>query len=138
QAAQHATERELAREGLDRASLGHDEFVERVRQHEAAVRAKLAEALTRLGVDVDLDQQATDAAAVSDAARVAFVRLYEEGRITREERVVSSCPRCQTVVGRIDIEPGEAAAESYRIALPLADGVERLTVATTAPELLAG
>ena len=142
QAAQHATERELAKEGLDRATLGRDEFVERVHQHESSVRTALADAMAALGIDVDLAQQATDAAEVSDAARVAFVRLFEEGRISLEERVVSSCPRCQTVVGAIDIEPGEAAAECHRIALVLDRDADpdrgRLIVETTAPELLPG
>src|SRR5205085_3830426 len=67
-----------------------------------------------------------------------FVRLYEEGRVTREERVVSTCPRCQTVVGPADIEPGDMPADCLRLDLVLDRDPGAIAVTCTAPELLLG
>src|SRR5205814_2138978 len=70
--------------------------------------------------------------------RIAFVRLYEEGRLTLEQRVVSTCPHCLTVVGAVDIEPGEVPADCHRIRLALDREPGELAVECTAPELLLG
>lgn len=103
-ASQHAVERELAREGLDRTVLGRDAFVERVRETEARHRVELADALGLVGITVDIDAGRTDTEACVRAARIAFVRLYDAGLLERAERVVDVCARCQTVV-----EPSDAA-----------------------------
>jgi valyl-tRNA synthetase len=158
-AGQRAVERALAREGLDRAAVGREAFVERVRAAEAEGAAALTELLATLGADAvpyHLDEPAS-----SLAARVAFVRLFEGGLLQRAERVVGTCPRCETVVGGGDADPVELDAQRLVLRLPLvpdpggtppgpeapsggaeaADGEGRpdvLVVATTVPELLPG
>ena len=155
-AGQRAVERALAREGLDRAAVGREAFVERVRAVEADAAAALTELLVTLGVDAVpyyLDEPASNR-----AARVAFVRLFEAGLVQRAERVVGTCPRCETVVGGGDADPVELDAERLLLCLPLAPvpsstpgavvaagagadagtGLDTLAVATTAPELLPG
>lgn len=135
---QTVVERELAREGHDRASLGRDAFVDRVRVFEADARARVGELLDALGVDVDLEAGALDGEAVALAARTAFVRLYEAGLLTREERVVDTCPRCATVIAPADADPIELAGEALRLRLPFADDGDALEVEVVAPELLPG
>lgn len=134
---QLAVEQELAREGLDRAAAGREEFVARVRTTEADGRAHAAELLTALGIAVDLDAGALDGDDVALAARTAFVRLYEAGQLVREERVVNACPRCATVVDDVDAEAGTATASCYQLHVTTADGVP-VDVATIAVELLPG
>jgi valyl-tRNA synthetase len=135
-AGQYAAERELAREGHDRATLGRDPFVERVRAFEAESRARAAEALAERGLSIDLDGAAIDGPDVVRAARTAFVQLFEAGLLHRSELVVDTCPRCATVVDAADAEPVELEGERLRIKL---DGPgDGLTVATLAPELLLG
>ncbi len=136
-ASQLAVERELAREGLDRAALGRDDFVDRARAIEEADRIAATEMLGRLGIDLDLASGALDADAVAVAARTAFVRLYEAGLLTRGERVVNTCPRCATVVDDVDAAAGTATADAYTVRLPLATGAT-LDVEVTAVELLGG
>ena len=135
---QSIVERELAREGHDRATLGRDAFVERVRAFEADARTRAAELLAALGVEVDLEVGALEAEAVASAARTAFVRLYDEGLLTREERVVDTCPRCATVVDRADAEPAELDSELLTVRVPFADNGDHLDLAVAAPELLPG
>ncbi|HEX9969409.1 MAG TPA: class I tRNA ligase family protein [Acidimicrobiales bacterium] len=137
-AGQSAVERALAREGHDRASLGRDAFVERVRAFEAEQRAAAARLLHDLGVDVDLEAGAIDREPVARAARTAFVRLYEAGLLKREERVVGTCPRCATVVDPADADRAELDGELLTISVADAEGGPALDVDVAAPELLPG
>jgi valyl-tRNA synthetase len=137
-AGQHETERELAREGSDRATLGREAFVERVKEHEVAARGQLAETIALLGVDADLDAGAIDGEASARAAATAFVRLFEQGRLQQAERVVDTCARCETVVDPVDGEVGllEVECPVVDVALDGPPGVLRLVL--EAPELLPG
>jgi valyl-tRNA synthetase len=131
-AGQYAAERELAREGHDRATLGREAFVERVKAYEADCRARTAATLSRLGLDLDLDRAVIDRDEVTRAARTAFVQLYEAGLLHRSELVVDTCPRCATVVDQADSEPVELEGERLLVR------VDDLTVPTLAPELIIG
>ncbi|HVF75713.1 MAG TPA: class I tRNA ligase family protein [Acidimicrobiales bacterium] len=137
-AGQTAVERTLAREGHDRATLGHAAFVERVRAFEAEHRAAAAALLAVLGVDVDLEAGALDNEQSARAARTAFVRLYEAGLLKREERVVDTCPRCATVVDPADADATELDSETVTLRLPDAEGGTALDVEVVALELLPG
>lgn len=132
-ASQHAVETELAREGLDRAVLGRDAFIDRVRETEARQRSELVDLLTDAGIAVDAEAGRTANEAVVRAARIAFVRLYDAGLLERAERVVDVCARCQTVV-----EPSDAATvptEATRYRLTLDDGAGNDVVAVDVVEL---
>lgn len=130
---QYAAERELAKQGHDRATLGREAFVERVRAFEAERRRAAAQTFAKLGLHLDLDAAAVDRDDVVRAARTAFVQLYEAGLLHREEQVVDTCPRCATVVDAADARPSEL--EGARVLIDLGEG---LVVPTMAPELLPG
>jgi valyl-tRNA synthetase len=137
---QSDVERELAREGLDRAALGREAFVDRVRAFEAEGRARAQVLLDDLGALVDLQAGAIDDPPVVRAARTAFVRLYDAGRLARTEQVVDVCPRCETVVDPVDSHLVEAAAIRWQLQLAVLHepGAAAIGVAVVAPELLAG
>jgi valyl-tRNA synthetase len=135
--AQHNTERELARQGQDRATLGRDAFVAEVRSLEQAARERVGGLLAALHVDADLTAGATDLDTVTRAARTAFVRLYEAGLLTRAERVVDTCPRCATVIDAPDAVPAAVDADAVVLGLALSGG-ESIEVTVVAPELLPG
>jgi valyl-tRNA synthetase len=137
--AQAAVERQLTQAGQRRADLGREEFVERVRAFETDCRAETTAQLADLGIHVDLDAGTVDRESVAAAARTAFVRLYEAGLLTRQERVVGTCPWCETVVDRAESVPAEVPGERLTLRMPLLDdeGTD-LLVAVSAPELLPG
>jgi valyl-tRNA synthetase len=138
-AGQHSVERALAREGLDRQTVGREEFIERVRAAEAEARERMTNMLATLGAELNLEPGALDSPAAALAARTAFVRLYEEGRLKQAERVVNICPHCETVVDDVDSEDAELPSQRVVISLPLVNGEgDILGVPTTAPELLPG
>lgn len=132
-AGQYAAERDLLREGHDRATLGRDAFIDRVHAFEADRRAAATKTFARLGVHLDLDAAVIDRDDVTRAARTAFVQLFEAGLLHRSERVVDTCPRCATVVDPADALPTELHGERLFIRL-----TDELTVPTLAPELLVG
>jgi valyl-tRNA synthetase len=136
-ASQLAVEQELAREGLDRAALGREDFSTRARAAEAEGRAAAEASLAVFGVHADLTPGALDNDATAVAARTAFVRLYEAGLLVRAERVVDVCPRCATVVDDVDEEAGTAPAERLRLALVASNGAE-LAIDLVCTELLPG
>jgi len=136
-ATQMAVEQDLAREGLDRASVDRADFASRARQADAEARAATEDVLVELGLRADLNAGALDGDAVALAARTAFVRLYEAGMLVRAERVVSGCPRCATVIDEIDTEWGSAPAEAVTVALVASNGAE-LDVPIVCVELLPG
>ncbi|HEV7886691.1 MAG TPA: class I tRNA ligase family protein [Acidimicrobiales bacterium] len=140
-AGQYAAERELAREGHDRATLGRDEFVERVKAYEAECRSTAGQTFERLGLSLaldDLDAAVVDRDEVVRAARTAFVQLFEAGLLHRRELVVDTCPRCATVVDPVDAEPAGLDGERLVVRLETPDALDGLEVATLAPELLIG
>lgn len=137
-AGQYAAERELAREGTDRATVGREQFAERARAVEATDRERAAELLARLGTADYRADSPLDDERVLRAARIAFVRLYEAGLLERAERVVAECPRCATVVDDVDAEPGELEAEILTVRFRSADATVALGVDMVALELLPG
>ena len=117
---QAAVERQLGQAGQRRTDVGREAFVERVRAFEADCRAQTTAQVAELGIDVDLDAGTVDREPVARAARTAFVRLYEAGLLlSREERVVDTCPRCETVVDRADLVPPDVAGERLTVRLEL-------------------
>lgn len=135
-AAQAAVERELAREGHDRATLGRDAFVERMRAHEAEALADATRHAQALGVTIDLGAAAADLPAAELAARTAFVQLYEAGLLELADRVVGTCPRCGAVVEGVDAEAAEVETELLTLRVSLGD--DDIEVKVSEPELLLG
>jgi valyl-tRNA synthetase len=136
--AQAAVERQLSQAGQRRADLGREAFVERVRAFEVDCRAQVAAQLGHLGIEADLESGAIDQEAVAKAARTAFVRLYEAGLLSREERVVAACPRCETVVDRADVTGVDVPEERLTLRLERVDGDGVVNVSLVEVELLPG
>jgi valyl-tRNA synthetase len=140
---QAIVERELTRQGTSRTDLGREAFVERVRAQEAESREHVTRDLAAIGIVADLGADALDTEPVVRAARTAFVRLYEEGLLTRQERVVATCSRCRTVIDAADAIPASLDTDVITLKLgpPEAAGPQvtfEVEVDLMAPELLPG
>lgn len=136
-ATQYSFDRELAREGHDLSSLEPSALAARLAGFHEERRLATAEVLARLSVTADLGAVDSVADDVARAARIAFVRLFEEGVVEETDRVVSTCPRCRTVLNPVDTEEGELASEQITLRLPASDGAD-FDLALCAPELLPG
>jgi valyl-tRNA synthetase len=136
-AGHYAFEKELAREGHDRSSVKADELAVRAAAFDEGRRLAAAELFARLSVVADLGVATTVTAAVSQAARTAFVKLYEEGLVEEAERVVARCPRCRTAVDAVDTERGEVEGERLTVRLTTSAGID-VDLRVFEPELLPG
>ncbi len=139
-ATQNVVERQLAAEGKDRHDLGRDAFIERVWQWKAESGGQIIGQLKRLGASCDWERERfTMDAGLSRAVRTVFVKLYEDGLIYRDNRLINWCPRCHTALSDIEVEHEEKKGQLWHIRYPVVGQPGRyLVVATTRPETMLG
>lgn len=139
-ATQNVVEKQLASEGLDRHKIGRQAFIERVWKWKAEYGNKIIHQLKRLGASCDWSRERfTLDEGLSKAVREVFVRLYEEGLIYRDNRLINWCPRCQTALSDLEVEYEEIEGKLTYIKYPLSENKGKyITVATTRPETMLG
>jgi valyl-tRNA synthetase len=138
-ATQNVVERELSAEGLDRHRLGRDKFVERVWQWKAEYGGKIIYQLKKLGASCDWSRERfTLDEGLSSAVREVFVRLFEQGLIYRDGRLINWCPRCHTALSDLEVEYEDLDGKLYFIKYPVDEDGDYITVATTRPETMLG
>jgi len=148
-ATQNVVEKQLASTGLDRHKLGRDAFIELIWKWKAEYGGKIIHQLKRLGASCDWSRERfTLDEGLSKAVREVFVRLYEEGLIYRDNRLINWCPRCHTALSDLEVEYEELEGKLTYIKYPLTPPVPLLskrgkeggyiTVATTRPETMLG
>ncbi len=137
-ATQNVVERQLAAEGLDRADLGREGFIERVWSWREETGGTILRQLRALGVSCDWSRERfTMDQGLSRAVREAFVRLWEDGLLYRAERLINWCPRCRTALADIEVVHEEVDGHLWHVRYPLV-GEGELVVATTRPETMLG
>ena len=143
-ATQNVVERELSKEGIDRHKLGRDAFIERVWKWKSEYGRRIIYQLKKLGTSCDWSRERfTLDEGLSSAVREVFVRLFEDGLIYRDARLINWCPRCRTALSDLEVEYKDLEGKLYFIKYPLAGeqktkAVDCITVATTRPETMLG
>lgn len=139
-ATQNVVERQLAGEGTSRHELGREAFIERVWKWKAESGGQIIGQLKRLGASCDWGRERfTMDEGLSRAVREVFVRLYEEGLIYRDNRLINWCPRCHTALSDIEVEHEDKAGNLWHIRYPVVGEPGRfVVVATTRPETMLG
>ncbi len=139
-ATQNVVERQLTAEGKDRHDLGRDAFIERVWQWKAESGGQIIGQLKRLGASCDWERERfTMDEGLSKAVRTVFVKLYEDGLIYRDNRLINWCPRCHTALSDIEVEHEDHKGHLWHIRYPVVGQPGRfVVVATTRPETMLG
>ena len=138
-ATQNVVERQLAAEGTSRHEIGREAFIERVWKWKAESGGQIIGQLKRLGASCDWDRERfTMDAGLSTAVREVFVRLYEEGLIYRDNRLINWCPRCHTALSDIEVEHEDQKGSLWHLRYPVVGSDTCLVVATTRPETMLG
>jgi len=139
-ATQNVVERQLTAEGKDRHDLGREAFIERVWTWKAESGGQIIDQLKRLGASCDWERERfTMDEGLSKAVRTVFVKLYEEGLIYRDNRLINWCPRCHTALSDIEVEHEEQKGHLWHIRYPIVGQPGRfVVVATTRPETMLG
>ncbi len=139
-ATQNVVERQLLQEGTDRYNLGRDAFLARIWQWKEACGGQIIDQLKRLGASCDWSRlRFTMDEGLSRAVKEVFLKLFEEGLIYRDLRLINWCPRCHTALSDLEVEHEEIEGKLYYIKYPLKeDPTQYITVATTRPETMLG
>jgi valyl-tRNA synthetase len=138
-ATQTVVERVLKREGTSRHDLGREKFVERVWAWKAQSGGRITLQQRVLGVGADWARtKFTMDPDMSRAVREAFVRLFEEGLIYRDTRLIHWDCEAQTVLSNLEVENEQANGELFEFAYPVEGGDGEIVVATTRPETMLG
>jgi len=139
-ATQNVVERQLSEQGMSRAQLGREKFIERVWAWRAETGSTILNQLKALGVSCDWSRERfTMDEGLSLAVKEAFVRLWEDGLLYRAKRLINWCPRCKTALADIEVVHEETDGHLWYIRYPLTDDTAHsLIVATTRPETMLG
>jgi valyl-tRNA synthetase len=136
-ATQTQVEKALQREGLDRETLGREQFVTQVWQWREQYGGQIVGQLKRLGASCDYDEErfTLDEGYAQAVVRV-FVALYEKGYIYRDRYMVNWDPGTRSAISDLEVEDRQVTDTLYYVDYPLASGSGAITVATVRPETM--
>jgi valyl-tRNA synthetase len=136
-ATQMVVERNLDREGIKRAEIGRDAFLQHVWEWKAESGGAITRQLRRLGASCDwANERFTMDEGFSRAVTHVFVELYKRGLAYRDKRLVNWDPKFQTAISDLEVETRDAQGKFWTLSYPLADNSGAIQVATTRPETM--
>lgn len=137
-ATQLLVERDLSKRGINPHSLSLAEKLDAAWKWKAEKGGQILNQLHILGVTpVWHRERFTMDEGLSRAVTKLFVKMYNEGLIYREKRLVNWCPKQQTSVSDLEVETREEHGKFYYFNYPLVGG-GFVEIATTRPETLFG
>jgi len=144
-ATQMLVERQLQEQGLQRADMGRDDFIEKVWQWREESGGTITQQLRRMGSSLDWSRDRfTMDDGYAHAVLEVFERLFDEGLIYRGQRLVNWDPQLGTAISDLEVENHEEQGHMWHFHYPLLDGLltregaDHLSVATTRPETMLG
>ena len=138
-ATQMVVERELAKSNLTRHGLGREKFVEKVWEWKEKSGGEITNQLRALGASPDWEKERfTMDEGLSKAVISVFVKLYKEGLIYRDKRLVNWDPKLLTAISDLEVEQKEVEGKFWYFKYPIENSDEFLTIATTRPETMLG
>ena len=138
-ATQMVVERELAKSKITRHDLGRDKFVEKVWEWKEQSGGTITNQLRALGASPDWEKERfTMDDGLSKAVNYVFVKLYKEGLIYRDKRLVNWDPKLLTAISDLEVEQRETNGKFWFFKYPIQASDEFLIIATTRPETMLG
>jgi valyl-tRNA synthetase len=136
---QRVVVRHLMDQGVDYHKLGREGFEKQVWKWKAEAGSEITQQMRGIGESCDWSRERfTLSPEMSRVVREVFVRLYEEGLIYRETRLVNWCPACLTVLSDLEVVHEERQGHLWHIKYPVPGTNVFLVVATTRPETMLG
>ena len=137
---QRVVVKQLAEKGINYRDLGREDFLKRVWQWKEESGGTIQRQMKQIGESCDWSREKfTLSPELSEVVREVFVRLYEEGLIYREKRLLNWCPACLTVLSDLEVAHEDRPGHLWHIKYPVASSAnEFLVVATTRPETMLG
>jgi valyl-tRNA synthetase len=138
-ATQNVVEKELAKNGISRETLGREKFIEEVWNWKEKYGGRIIEQIKLLGAASDWSRlRFTKDEKYEKAVRTAFEHYYKKGLIYKGKRIINWCPRCETALSDIEVDYVEEKGKLYYIRYPIENTEGFVVVATTRPETMLG
>ena len=129
----------MRQEGVTKEDLGREKFLERAWEWKREYGGRITRQLRKLGVSCDWERERfTMDEGCSEAVKEVFVKLYNDGKIYRGNRMVNWCPHCNTSISDAEVEYEEQQGHFWHILYKVKETGEMLEIATTRPETMLG
>ncbi|MEJ2584945.1 MAG: valine--tRNA ligase [Robiginitalea sp.] len=129
----------LKAEGIPKASLSREDFLEHAWEWTRQYGGVILEQLKKLGCSCDWKRTAFTMDPDMEASVIkVFVDLYREGLIYRGYRMVNWDPEARTTLSDEEVQYEERQGHLYHIAYPVEGTDTKVVIATTRPETLLG
>ncbi len=129
----------LKEDGIDKASLTRDEFLEHAWEWTHKHGGIILEQLKRLGASCDWSREAfTMDEARSESVIKVFIDLFNKGKIYRGYRMVNWDPQAKTTLSDEEVIHKDVNGKLYYINYKIEGEDNYLTIATTRPETIFG
>ena len=136
-ATQMVVERQMNAKGEKRTDYAREAFIDKVWEWKAESGGQITRQLRRLGASCDwANERFTMDEGFSKAVIHVFVKLYEQGLLYRDKRLVNWDPGLKTAISDLEVETKEVAGKFWHLRYPLEDGSGFIAVATTRPETM--
>jgi len=123
--------------GVRAADMPRAEFVRLCLDETRRTALRYEDLWRRLGLSVDWSlRYSTIDERCQRTAQTAFIRLYEAGYLRRASDPILWCPEDRTALAQADVEDLERTSKLHRIEFQAAARGQRVSIATTRPELL--
>ena len=136
---------ELKKQGIDKADLGRDGFLEKCWEWRKEYGGRIVNQLKKLGSSCDWDRERfTMDEGCNKAVTEVFVKMYKKNWIYKGSRIINWCPVCRTSISDAEVEYEEQQGHFWHIKYPVVneDGTVSDTrfveFATTRPETMLG
>src|SRR3569833_3353099 len=134
-ATQMVVERNLASQGLNRAEIGRDAFLQHVWEWKEQSGGSITRQLRHHDTTSDRHHEHnTKDEGFSRAVTHVFVELYRRGLLYRDKRLVNWDPKFQSAISDLEVETKDVQGRFWTLKYPLEDGSGSISVATTRPE----
>ncbi|RMA57824.1 valine--tRNA ligase [Ulvibacter antarcticus] len=129
----------LKADGIDKANLSREEFLEHAWEWTHKHGGIILEQLKKLGASCDWERtKFTMDDNMSASVIKVFVDLYEKGNIYRGYRMVNWDPQAKTTLSDEEVIHEEKQGNLYYLNYKIEGSDETLTIATTRPETILG
>ncbi len=130
---------QMAKEGLTKADIGREAFLERAWAWRSEYGGRIVNQLKKLGSSCDwVRERFTMDEGCNKAVIKVFVDLYKKGLIYRGNRIINWCPDCLSALSDIEVEYAEQNSHLWYVRYEAPDKSYSITVATSRPETILG
>ena len=130
-------EKELEKKKIKKKTIGRKKFIDEIWKWKKVSGDLIIHQMNRLGTAVDWERSRfTMDSGLSKAVNKVFEKLYNDGVIYKDKRLVNWDPKLQTAISDLEVNQKEVLGKLWFIDYKIADSKDIVTIATTRPETI--